>query len=523
MNTKIKSMSKSMPLYFVFAILVIFVIAYKADYHGDEIMSYGLANNEGSISIEFEEGVRYEPAVLPYLNYMTVDKNSRFNYSNVWKNQSQDVHPPLWYAILHTICSLTPHVFSRWQAGIINLIFGLLTLYYARKLIMVLTDQKAVLNILSISFILASGILSSISFLRMYVAAMFFVTVLSYLIIHQIGGKFNFSFYLFYLTIIVFGALTHYYCIIFSVMISSAYGVYLIFAKKWKDVFALCIAAIMAGFLVYMIFPAIVQHIFYGYRGVESIHNFTNTEDYWTRLKYFFNDLSANLYGSLLGYILVTLFFVLCVAARLYLSNEHFQRELVSQNEKITGIRYLVLIIPCILYFLLISKIAVLMTIRYFYPIFTVAFIGIYCLVCSGFRYFLSERACLITMCVLMAIVTVQCWTKVEWEYLYISNRPFLDSAPSYSDVDCICIYNGATWILQDEFSELSNYNSLTIFNSGVEKQMISDMIMTDTVIITLIHMNDKDYLEGLLEALPQFTQYNIMGSTGYGTSYIFY
>ena len=57
------------------------------------------------------------------------------------------------------------------------------------------------------------------------------------------------------------------------------------------------------------------------------MHNFSNAEDYWERLKYFFNVLSADLYGTSLGYILITLFIVLCVVSGLSSSNEHFRKK----------------------------------------------------------------------------------------------------------------------------------------------------------------------------------------------------
>ncbi len=58
-----------------------------------------------------------------YNNYFAVKKNERFDYRKVWKNQKNDVHPPIYYILLHTICSFFPGKFSWWYAGSINIFF----------------------------------------------------------------------------------------------------------------------------------------------------------------------------------------------------------------------------------------------------------------------------------------------------------------------------------------------------------------------------------------------------------------
>ena len=159
---------------------------------------------------------------------MTVSKEHRFDYKNVWINQSHDVHPPLYYAILHTICSFFPEKFSVWYAGIINIIFAMLSLFLIRKLMTFLTNNKIIVFVTSIGFVLCSGVISNVSFLRMYVMTMFWILLILYmfLIILRSGvSKRN----LFQLSlVIVFSALTHYYCIVFAVLISCVYGIILL-------------------------------------------------------------------------------------------------------------------------------------------------------------------------------------------------------------------------------------------------------------------------------------------------------
>ncbi len=89
-------------LYKLFLILMILKIAKKRYYHIDEIFSYGLANQQAHLS--FEEG-KYESSIKLFNNYLTVNKNSRFNYTRVYKNQAKHIHPPFYYFLFHSICS----------------------------------------------------------------------------------------------------------------------------------------------------------------------------------------------------------------------------------------------------------------------------------------------------------------------------------------------------------------------------------------------------------------------------------
>ena len=111
-------------LYVTFFLLMVITISKKENYHVDELFSYGLSNNVGHITMIFDDGAKYDPADV-YGKYLTVSNNRhKFDYRNVWINQKNDVHPPLYYMILHTICSFFPGTFSGWYAGSINIIFS---------------------------------------------------------------------------------------------------------------------------------------------------------------------------------------------------------------------------------------------------------------------------------------------------------------------------------------------------------------------------------------------------------------
>ena len=96
---KLKSilLNKRIYIYIVFIIISIVVLNSKKNYHLDELYSYSLANHDGDLNIEIEDGKEYEPADSPFVQHLTLSKNNILNYEIVWENQIKDVHPPLYY------------------------------------------------------------------------------------------------------------------------------------------------------------------------------------------------------------------------------------------------------------------------------------------------------------------------------------------------------------------------------------------------------------------------------------------
>ena len=112
----------------VFIALAAFVLGNKTNLHGDEVFTYGLSNHPyiHTFNIKAEEGTVYTPADILWNEYMQVQPGHQFDYRNVWKNQEADVHPPLYYALVHTISSFFPGRYSVWFAGSVNVVFGVL-------------------------------------------------------------------------------------------------------------------------------------------------------------------------------------------------------------------------------------------------------------------------------------------------------------------------------------------------------------------------------------------------------------
>ncbi len=515
-------------IYVLFLISMIVALSYKCNYHVDEILNYGLANqNKWSLS----DGKRYKPAAKPFLDYVTVSSEHRFDYSNVWLNQSKEVHPPFYYALLHTVCSFFPNRFSPWFAGVINFLFALLTLFVSRKLGRYFLDNRFLINGISLAFVLSAGILSSTTFLRMYVAAMFWVTLLTYYYIREINVNDNDNKHLFLArvsAVTLFGALTHYYCIVYAVLISTLYGFYLLREKRYKETGYFCFSMAITGIISYLIFPSMIHHIFFGYRGKEVLSNASSFSDFLYRLKDFCLIIDRQLFGYL-GLLLFLLIFSLSVYCFLKYKNKSEKdfSLLFSLNKK-QVLGYLFLVVPSFLYFIIISKITIGRIERYMFPIYAVVFWAVMLLLLKQINFLLPDNKSKIVTLIVLCLVTASSWINTRWNYLYLDTKVFLERAANYSKVDCICIYD-ARWKIFPMFLEANNYRTIQFINSKneklIEQEMKKNNIMkSPKIVLSLIGIPPTER-EILIAKYIKKTKFNNslkkIGSFGYGTSYV--
>ncbi|MDO4742669.1 MAG: hypothetical protein Q4B04_01365, partial [bacterium] len=81
----------------------------KRGLHIDEVYSYILSNSHDSAKIIYENQVWTKwLSGDDFKKFVTVEKGEQFSYGKVYYNNTLDAHPPLFYFLLHTVCSLFP-------------------------------------------------------------------------------------------------------------------------------------------------------------------------------------------------------------------------------------------------------------------------------------------------------------------------------------------------------------------------------------------------------------------------------
>lgn len=229
----------------------------KRDFHIDESLSYSLANSPTGI-VAFDTYGWFDKSL--WSQYLP---DSKFDYNRVYQNQYWDVHPPLYYYILHTICSIFNKNFSLWYAFSINLVFFLLSLLMFYKIAYRFTNNDLFSGMGILLYGLNKKILSDVIFLRMYVMSSFFVLLFLWFalkIINKEEKLKNNLIGLFITTIL--GGLTHYQFYMIIACLSLTIAVYLVIKKEWKELLLSFVSVLSAGLLnVFVLFRGTLFHL----------------------------------------------------------------------------------------------------------------------------------------------------------------------------------------------------------------------------------------------------------------------
>ena len=219
--------------------------------------------------------------------YLTIQPSDIFDFAPVIWNQSRDVHPPLFYLLVHIVSSFFLGAFSKYIVFSINIIFYILTCIYIYKIFKLYKKEKAGI-IAVILYGLSIGAISTVMLQRMYMMMTFFVLLYTYICL-KISRKGMQKREITELSICtILGFLTQYYFCLFALIMFLILFIHLKGKRKtwiWEN--------IKLAILGVAIFPASIYHIFFSYRGITSLQ-----ENYFERLRYYiekmFREFSLN-------------------------------------------------------------------------------------------------------------------------------------------------------------------------------------------------------------------------------------
>ena len=147
--------------------------------HMDEVFSYNLSNQYGFPLLHQDYFHHWHDGEY-YRDALTVQPEERFDYRRVCYNLSLDVHPPLYYFSLHTICSLFPNQFSWWFAFSINIVFYIGSIILIFMIGNALGMAKSRSLLAAVFWGLSSAGINEVCFLRMYMMLTFIMLCVTY-------------------------------------------------------------------------------------------------------------------------------------------------------------------------------------------------------------------------------------------------------------------------------------------------------------------------------------------------------
>ena len=274
----------------------------KQGMHFDEYYSYFTTNNSDGRTVNDRQWLSSEDMKKDFY----VQEGEQFQYGKVIQLQSYDVHPPVFYLLLHTVCSLMPEVYSIWQGLALNIFYALLATIFLYLILEKLTQNQWAAFVISLICITNPGVISNVMFIRMYMLLTLWMILAIWLHLCM-GEKWHWKFFVLNGALAYVGFLTHYYYLVFLFFLEAAYWLPRL-KKEWKRFLLYGASMLGAGILAVLSYPACLGHIFAGYRGKQATGNLLNLTDIQARWQFFSGLLNKYVFHG-------AMFPILCLAA----------------------------------------------------------------------------------------------------------------------------------------------------------------------------------------------------------------
>ncbi len=244
----------------------LFWCAKKSDMFMDETVTYGLAN---SCYAPFISDVTEDKTLVHVLltkddfkEYLTAGEEDAFAFDSVYYNQTQDTQPPLYYMLLHFLCSLFAGQYSKWIGLSLNLVlyvFTCLMVYQVGKLIL-RSSRTAALAVLVYG--LSYGGLSTVLMIRMYILLTFLSVLFGWLVLRMYQDRIQKFSYPAVTLVLFLGLFTQYFFVFFAFFLSAVYCLREMKRGRWKQ-FLLYACFAFAGIAVFYIsYPCVTDQLF---------------------------------------------------------------------------------------------------------------------------------------------------------------------------------------------------------------------------------------------------------------------
>ncbi len=393
--------------------------------------------------------------------YMTVSSDEIFNYWSVYYNQARDVHPPLFYMLVHLVSSICLNNFTKYIIFSINLIFYIASCFVLKK-ILKLFNKEELSWITVLLYGLSMGMISIVMFQRMYMMLTFFAMVYLYLNINIFKNSFEIDKKTKRkLTItVILRFLTQYYFCIYAALVAIISAICMIKNKKWDSLKRYVWCHVKAAIIGLILFPASIYHIFFSYRGAAGG---VAEGSYLSRLQEY---LKLIFYGfsipEILGYI--TLGIIIAMFIR---------RIIIAKRKDIATL----ICLPIFLFVLVIAKIAPFINIRYISIVFPIIIIAVELGVVSSVKeliktiknnkipQFIIKNASLIILVVIALVSSGYGLLKSNPEFLYTDYSKRIEIAEQYSNLKFVYIGQSPFNQLQD-MEEFLRYDNSIIINT---------------------------------------------------------
>lgn len=419
-------------------ILFVIVGFNKSYIHMDEAYSLGLASYD-KVEIQYNEDFYDTWHTKDYYeDYLTVNDDEVGKYGQVYENQKNDVHPPLYYLFLRIAMGFSKNHFSMWPGIIINIVIYAFITIFTYLILQGLfknkshSKEKAIILAFISSITMAS--LTSVIYIRMYALSTLNILITTFLHMKLFESKsINIKLLVAIGISALLGSLTHYYYLFYLVMLFILFAIKYIKEKDYKTLLYYVLTMAIAGIASLVIFPYSIQHMFFGYRGQGVISNLTNIPQFLTNISLYLVKLNSYAFNGLLLPILI-----LIIALVVYIKIKNMHNKSEKQSDFSTFIT-----LSTLFYFLLVAVASPWIELRYIMPICGVVFIiVIYCLYNLVNKVFDEKKSNIIISVLLIFILLAPIALNISPEVLYSDKQEIVEKLENELNVPTLFFFN---------------------------------------------------------------------------------
>jgi len=348
--------------------LIIFGCAGKT-LTGDEYFSYSTANNDqgflyytrGYIDLISETGWIKGDGIRELL---TVENGDQFDLLSTYRQARSNVHPPLFYMLLHLTSGIIPGQLSHWTGSFWNVLFAVAILVLLYKLSQLLFKDKYVALIAPFIWGFSSAASVLTTYVRMYTMLCLMCLLILYFHVYLFDEKkWSTKNLLLLAACVTIGGLTHHFFYVFLGFSCITYFIILLIRKsKLRKLITYCVTIGSGIFAELCVYPYFIKQIFFGYRGTEAQENFASSDmaEYFRKVTSglrTINKRALNGYFTLLLIFILILFVIACILYfyRKNNKNKIHAESCLTDNAKTA---FIYIAISGLLYILVLTKVA---------------------------------------------------------------------------------------------------------------------------------------------------------------------
>lgn len=438
-------MSKRKEFLLIILILIIQTIIFvivgisKSYIHMDEAYSLGLASYDKVEIQDNEDFYNTWHNKEYYEDYLTVNDDETGKFSQVYINQKNDVHPPLYYLILRIAMGFTKNHFSKWPGIIVNvIIFMFITIFMYLILQKLFTNkekrkEKAIILAFISSITMAS--LTNVIYIRMYALCTLNILITTYLHMKLLDSeKVDYKLLIEIGISALAGSLTHYYYLFYLAMLYLLFAIKYIKEKNFKSLIWYTVAMCVAGGLSLVIFPYSINHMFFGYRGEGFISKLMNVQQFLEGIWGYLLKINCFAFNK-------TLLIILAIILISVIYKLIKKQKIISEKSKYTKF----IILPTIFYFILVAVASPWIELRYIMPVCSLIFGLIIYYLHELLHNILGEKKTNILIGLILVIILIApAVLKIEPEVAFTDRKEIVQKLENELNVPTIYFFNSS-------------------------------------------------------------------------------